>query len=102
MVADGYAPPPKRKIRVLGEAAQGMIQAELFNLLSAKFITEYDAFLAKRIAFVLSGGEVRANSEVEEELILKLEREAFVDFWREEKTQARVAHMLKTGKPLRN
>jgi 3-hydroxyacyl-CoA dehydrogenase len=102
MVADGYAPPPKRKIRVLGEAAQGMIQAELFNLLSAKFITEYDAFLAKRIAFVLSGGEVRANSEVDEEVILKLEREAFVDFWREEKTQARVAHMLKTGKPLRN
>ena len=102
MVADGYAPPPKRKIRVLGEAAQGMIQAELFNLLSAKFITEYDAFLAKRIAFVLSGGEVRTNSEVEEEVILKLEREAFVDFWREEKTQARVAHMLKTGKPLRN
>jgi 3-hydroxyacyl-CoA dehydrogenase len=102
MAADGYAPPPKRKIRVLGEAAQGMIQAELFNLLSAKFITEYDAFLAKRIAFVLSGGEVRTNSEVEEEVILKLEREAFVDFWREEKTQARVAHMLKTGKPLRN
>jgi 3-hydroxyacyl-CoA dehydrogenase len=102
MAADGYAPPPKRKIQVLGEAAQGMIQAELFNLLSAKFISEYDAFLAKRIAFVLSGGEVRANSEVDEEVILKLEREAFVDFWREEKTQARVAHMLKTGKPLRN
>ncbi len=102
MVADGYAPPPKRKIQVLGEAAQGMIHAELFNLLSAKFITEYDAFLAKRIAFVLSGGELRANSEVDEEVILKLEREAFVDFWREGKTQARVAHMLKTGKPLRN
>jgi 3-hydroxyacyl-CoA dehydrogenase len=79
-----------------------MIQAELFNLLSAKFVTDYDAFLAKRIAFVLSGGEVRTNSEVDEEVILKLEREAFVDFWREEKTQARVTHMLKTGKPLRN
>ncbi len=102
MVADGYAPPAKCKVRVLGEAAQGMIQAELFNLLSAKFVTDYDAFLAKRIAFVLSGGEVRTNSEVDEEVILKLEREAFVDFWREEKTQARVAHMLKTGKPLRN
>ncbi len=102
MVADGYAPPAKCRVRVLGEAAQGMIQAELFNLLSAKFVTDYDAFLAKRIAFVLSGGEVRTNSEVDEEVILKLEREAFVDFWREEKTQARVAHMLKTGKPLRN
>lgn len=102
MVDAGYAPPVKRKIKVLGEAAQGMIDAEIFNMLHGKFITEYDAFLAKRIAYVISGGHVRDNSEVEEDLILKLEREAFVDFWKEEKTQARVEHMLKTGKPLRN
>lgn len=102
MVDAGYAPPVKRKIKVLGEAAQGMIDAEIFNMLHGKFITEYDAFLAKRIAYVISGGNVRDNSEVEEDLILKLEREAFVDFWKEEKTQARVEHMLKTGKPLRN
>lgn len=102
MVDAGYAPPVKRKIKVLGEAAQGMIDAEIFNMLHGKFITEYDAFLAKRIAYVISGGHVRDNSEVDEDLILKLEREAFVDFWKEEKTQARVEHMLKTGKPLRN
>jgi 3-hydroxyacyl-CoA dehydrogenase len=102
MVDAGYAPPVKRKIKVLGEAAQGMIDAEIFNMLHGKFITEYDAFLAKRIAYVISGGNVRDNSEVEEDLILKLEREAFVDFWKEEKTRARVEHMLKTGKPLRN
>jgi 3-hydroxyacyl-CoA dehydrogenase len=102
MVDAGYAPPVKRKIKVLGEAAQGMIDAEIFNMLHGKFITEYDAFLAKRIAYVISGGNVRDNSEVDEDLILKLEREAFVDFWKEEKTRARVEHMLKTGKPLRN
>ncbi len=102
MVDEGYAPPIKQKIKVLGQAAQGMINTEILNMLSGNFITEYDAFLAKRIAYVVSGGDVRDNSEVEEDVILKLEREAFIDFWKEEKTVARVEHMLKTGKPLRN
>jgi len=102
MVDEGYAPPVKRKIKVFGESALGMINAEIFNMVSAKFVSEYDAFLAKRIAYVISGGEVRANSEVDEDVILKLEREAFIDFIKEEKTIARIDHILKTGKPLRN
>ena len=102
MVDEGYAPPIKQKIKVLGQAAQGMINTEILNMLSGNFITEHDAFLAKRIAYVVSGGDVRDNSEVEEDVILKLEREAFIDFWKKEKTVARVEHMLKTGKPLRN
>ncbi|CAB5079238.1 3-hydroxyacyl-CoA dehydrogenase [fadN-fadA-fadE operon] (EC / Enoyl-CoA hydratase [fadN-fadA-fadE operon] (EC [Olavius algarvensis associated proteobacterium Delta 3] len=102
LVDEGYAPPVKRNVKVVGETAQGMINSEIHNMREGKFISEYDAFLARRIAFVISGGDVRANSEIPEEVILKLEREAFVDFWKEEKTLARVAHMLKTGKPLRN
>ncbi|MBF0225178.1 MAG: enoyl-CoA hydratase/isomerase family protein [Desulfobacterales bacterium] len=102
LVDRGYAPPAKRKIKVFGEAAQGMINAELHNMLSAKYLSEHDAFLAKRIAYVISGGDIRTNSEVDEDVILKLERDAFVDFWKEEKTVARVEHMLTTGKPLRN
>lgn len=102
MVDGGYAPPIKRPIKVFGQAARGMIDVEIFNMLSGKFITEYDAFLAKRIAYVISGGDVRDNSEMEEDVILNLEREAFIDFWKQEKTIARVEHMLKTGKPLRN
>lgn len=102
MVEEGYAPPVKRPIKVFGTAAQGMIDAELFNMQSAKFVSEYDVFLAKRIAYVISGGDVRTNSTVAEETILNLEREAFVDFWKQEKTVARVEHMLTTGKPLRN
>ncbi len=98
----GYAPPVKKKIRVVGETAQGMINSEIHNMLHGRFISEYDAFLARRIAYVISGGDVRGNAEVEEEVILKLERDAFIDFWKEEKTRARVEHMLKTGKPLRN
>ncbi|RPJ15049.1 MAG: 3-hydroxyacyl-CoA dehydrogenase/enoyl-CoA hydratase family protein, partial [Desulfobacteraceae bacterium] len=102
MLDEGYAPPLKKKLKVFGEAAQGMINAEIFNMQSAKFVSEYDAFLAKKIAYVISGGDVRTGSEIDEEVILKLERTAFVDFLKEEKTLARIDHMLSTGKPLRN
>ncbi len=102
MVDEGYAPPPRRKVKVLGQAAQGMVNAEISNMLSGKFVSEYDAFLAKKIAYVISGGDVRDNSEVAEDVILTLEREAFMELLKEEKTLARIDHMLSTGKPLRN
>jgi 3-hydroxyacyl-CoA dehydrogenase len=102
MVDEGYAPPPKRKIKVLGQAAQGMVNTEISNMLNGKFISEYDAFLAKKIAYVISGGDVRDNAHIEEDVILTLEREAFIELLKEEKTLARIDHMLATGKPLRN
>ncbi len=102
MVDEGYVPPLKRKVKVLGQAAQGMVNTEIFNMLNGKFISEYDAFLAKKIAYVISGGDVRDNARVEEDVILTLEREAFIELLKEEKTLARIDHMLNTGKPLRN
>jgi 3-hydroxyacyl-CoA dehydrogenase len=102
MADQGYAPPVKRPLQVLGAAAEGMVNGEIFNMLSAGFVTEHDAFLARRIATVIAGGDVRTNSAVDEDVILSLERAAFVDFLKEEKTLARIEHMLKTGKPLRN
>jgi 3-hydroxyacyl-CoA dehydrogenase len=102
MVDEGYAPPMRNKIRVIGESAQGMIAAEIYNMHSGGFITDYDAHLAQRIAFVISGGEVRANSEVDEQTILNLERQHFIELLGQEKTLARIEHLLKTGRPLRN
>lgn len=102
MVEDGYAPARKEKLRVVGGEGQGMIVAQLYNMLNGGYMSEYDAFLAKRIAYVIAGGDVKYGTEVEEELILKLERDAFVDFLKEDKTLARIEHMLTTGKPLRN
>lgn len=102
MVAAGYAPPVRRPIPVMGESGQGMIDAELYNMHSAQFVSEHDAYLASRIAFVLSGGQTRTNARVDEEVLLTLERQAFIDFLKQEKTVARIDHMLKTGKPLRN
>jgi 3-hydroxyacyl-CoA dehydrogenase len=102
MVDDAYAPPAKKPLRVMGNGGQGMVNAELFNFLQGKFMSDHDMFLAKRIAYVMSGGDVNSGSYVDEDTILKLERDAFVDFTKEEKTVARIDHMLKNGKPLRN
>jgi len=102
MVDEGYAPPVKRQIKVLGEAAQGMVNAQVSDMQKAGYISDYDLFVLKRIAYVMSGGDVRSNSMIDEDIILTLEREAFVDLLKEEKTIARIDHMLKTGKPLRN
>ncbi|NNL78201.1 MAG: 3-hydroxyacyl-CoA dehydrogenase/enoyl-CoA hydratase family protein [Desulfobacterales bacterium] len=102
MVNDGYAAPVKRNLKVLGQAAQGMVAAQISDMANGGFVSDYDAFLARRIAYVISGGDVRDNAVVSDDVILTLEREAFIDFLKEEKTQARIEHMLKTGKPLRN
>jgi 3-hydroxyacyl-CoA dehydrogenase len=102
MVAAGYAPPVKRPIPVVGEAGQGMIEAEISNMRAARFISSYDAFLAGHIAYVISGGQVRTNARVDEDVLLTLERKTFVELLKQEKTVARIDHMLRTGKPLRN
>ena len=102
MLDDGYLPPVKRPFKVLGQAAQGMVAAQIADMANGQFITEYDAFLARRIAHVISGGDVRDNAFVTDDVILTLERQAFIDLLKEEKTMARIEHMLKTGKPLRN
>ena len=93
MCDDGYAPPLKRPFRVLGQIA---------DMASGRFITEYDASLARRIAYVISGGDVRDNALVTDDVILTLERKAFIECLKQEKTMARIEHMLQTGKPLRN
>lgn len=102
MLDAGYAPPMKKPLTVMGQGGQGMINAEIYNMQCGGFVSEYDATLAKRIAYVISGGQVKEGSQVEEEAILALEREAFIDFTKNEKTIARIEAMLTTGKPLRN
>ena len=65
-------------------------------------ISEHDRKIATKLAFVLTGGNVPANSRVSEQYLLDLEREAFMSLIGEEKSQARMQSLLTTGKPLRN
>ena len=99
----GYRPPlPARRIQVAGDVGIATFKMLLVNMLEGYFVSDYDYEIATRIATVLCGGEVDRGSLVDEEWLLKLERTHFVELAQQEKTQARIAHMLKTGKPLRN
>lgn len=103
LAESGYRPPlPARRIQVAGDVGIATFKMLLVNMLEGRFISEYDYEIATRIATVLCGGEVDRGALVDEEWLLTLERKHFVELAQQEKTQARIAHMLKTGKPLRN
>jgi 3-hydroxyacyl-CoA dehydrogenase len=100
---EGYAPPPKRNaVMVLGRPARAMLEHGAYVFQQSGFISEYDRYLAGRLAYVLTGGDLSAPALVDEDYLLKLERETFMPLLAQPKTQERVAHMLKTKKPLRN
>lgn len=100
---EGYAPKrPINNIRVMGKDSVGIFQYGIYNLRRAGHITDHDVTLATKLAKVLTGGDVLPDTEVSEQYLLDLEREAFLSLCGTKKTQARMAHMLKTGKPLRN
>ncbi len=99
----GYRPPlPARNIRVAGDVGIATFRMLLVNMREGRFISQYDEEIATRIATVLCGGEVDRHAEVDEDWLLRLERQHFVALAKQENTQARIAHMLETGKPLRN
>jgi 3-hydroxyacyl-CoA dehydrogenase len=99
----GYRPPLRpRDIPVLGRSAVATIRAYLVNMLEGKYISEHDYLIGSKIAEVMCGGDVEAGSRVDEQWLLDLERRHFMELLATEKTQARIEHMLKTGKPLRN
>ncbi len=103
LAESGYRPPlPARRIAVAGDVGIATFKMMLVNMLEGRFISEYDYEIAVRIATVLCGGEIDRGSLVDEEWLLRLERQHFVELAQQEKTQARIGHMLKTGKPLRN
>ncbi|MDG2518126.1 3-hydroxyacyl-CoA dehydrogenase/enoyl-CoA hydratase family protein [Lysobacter soli] len=103
LAESGYRPPlPARRIQVAGDVGTATFKMMLVNMLEGRFISPHDYEIATRIATVMCGGEVDRGAIVDEEWLLRLEREHFVALAQMPKTQERIAHMLKTGKPLRN
>jgi 3-hydroxyacyl-CoA dehydrogenase len=98
----GYKAPKSKKVPVVGETGYATLLLGIESMLHSGFISEHDMKIAKKLAFVLSGGRVNLGTEVDEQYLLDLEREAFLSLVAEPKSQQRMQHMLVKGKPLRN
>jgi 3-hydroxyacyl-CoA dehydrogenase len=95
-------PQPRKDILWMGRAGFAYLQVGIYLMKEAGFISDYDAKLGEKIAWVLTGGDLSEPARVDEQTVLDAEREAFLSLLGERKTQERIQHLLKTGKPLRN
>lgn len=98
----GYKPPIRKKVPVVGETGLATLLLGAQAMLYSGYISEHDLKIAKKLAYVIAGGKVPFGTEVDEQYLLDLEREAFLSLLAEPKTLQRMQHMLVKGKPLRN
>lgn len=98
----GYVAPKREKVIVTGASGYGTLFMGARGLYESGFISEHDLFIAKKLAYVIAGGEVPYGTAVDEQYLLNLERQAFLELVAHPLSQQRMQHMLVKGKPLRN
>jgi 3-hydroxyacyl-CoA dehydrogenase len=99
----GYTAPVQRKdIKVLGQSALGALYSGIHAMKTANYATEHDSVVAKKLAYVMCGGDLSEQTLVTEQYLLDLEREAFLSLCGEKKTLERIQSVLKSGRPIRN
>ena len=101
-LADNYAPPQRELVYAAGRDAYAALLVAVEGFREQGIATDYDAHIARKLAYVLTGGAISEPAWVQPELIFDLEREAFMSLVTEPKTMERITHMLQTNKPLRN
>jgi 3-hydroxyacyl-CoA dehydrogenase len=103
LAAAGYTRPAERTdILALGSAALSTLKLGIHQMKRGGYISEHDALIGEKLARIMTGGDLNHETRVSEQYLLDLEREAFLSLCGQRATQERIAHMLKTGKPLRN
>ncbi|HEY6954686.1 MAG TPA: 3-hydroxyacyl-CoA dehydrogenase NAD-binding domain-containing protein [Flavisolibacter sp.] len=103
MADSGYVTPVQRKdVKVLGRSALGALYAGIHGMWRANYATDHDVTVAKKLAYVMCGGDLSEPTLVSEQYLLDLEREAFLSLCGEKKTLERIQSVLKGGKPVRN
>ncbi|MFZ9660490.1 MAG: 3-hydroxyacyl-CoA dehydrogenase/enoyl-CoA hydratase family protein [Chitinophagaceae bacterium] len=103
MHEEGYTMPVERKdIKVLGQSALGALYAGIHGMKTAGYATEHDSLIAKKLAYVMCGGDLSEPTLVSEQYLLDLEREAFLSLCGQKKTLERIQSVLKGGRPVRN
>jgi 3-hydroxyacyl-CoA dehydrogenase len=99
----GYTSPVQRKdVKVLGRSALGALYTGINGMWRANYATDHDVVVAKKLAYVMCGGDLTEQSLVSEQYLLDLERESFLSLCGEKKTLERIQSVLKGGKPIRN
>jgi len=99
----GYVmPAPRSDVKVLGRSALGALLAGINGMWRGGYATDHDALVARKLAYVMCGGDLSEPSLVTEQYLLDLEREAFLSLCGERKTLERIQSVLKGGKPVRN
>jgi 3-hydroxyacyl-CoA dehydrogenase len=98
----GYKPPMRKKVPVVGETGYATLLLGAQSMYQSGFISDHDLIIAKKLAYVIAGGKLPYGTEVDEQYLLDLEREAFLSLIAQPKSQQRMQHMLLKGKPLRN
>ena len=99
----GYTQPvPRKDIKVLGKQGLGIVYVGANSMRSGNYISDHDQLMSEKLGWVMCGGDLSSPTEVSEQYLLDLEREAFLSLCGERKTLERIQHMLTTGKPLRN
>ena len=102
MGADDYLAPPPSRIFAGGRDLLAALKIFVWSMQQAGYASDHDALVAEKVAWVIAGGDLSSPAWVSDDYFLSLEREAFAELVATEKTQARIRHMLETGKPLRN
>ncbi len=102
LAESNYRPPVSKPFKVLGRPAIATIRMLLANMKEGQQISEYDYFISDRLADIMCGGQIDGGTVVDEEWLLRKERQVFMELVENEKTFQRIQHMLDTGKPLRN
>lgn len=97
-----YVPPRREKIYAGGRDMLAALRSALFQMREGEHISDHDQLIGEKLGWILAGGDISAPEWVDEQYILDLEREAFVELIQTGKTMERVLHTLKTGQPLRN
>ncbi|MDT4966300.1 MAG: 3-hydroxyacyl-CoA dehydrogenase [Acidobacteriota bacterium] len=103
LASSGYVEPQQRTdVLALGLPALATLKLGIHQMKRGGFISDYDAMIGEKLARILTGGDLNHPTRVSEQYLLDLEREAFLSLCGERRTQERIGHMLKSGKPLRN
>lgn len=102
LVNNGYEAPQREKVPVVGDPGYAAMVLGAKSLHYGGYASDHDLKIAEKLAYVLSGGRIKEGTLINEQVMLDLEREAFLSLIGEPLTQQRMQHMLLKGKPLRN